>query len=118
LNNFVGSEGANATVNMQTCTNLKLAQQNLGGINTQSEIDKNMDILKSAENLFKCSGICIVGKFYVFSDINRGIPEGPCYKQIYNFFMNIIESARGLAITGSVIMAISVLFVCCLCCHK
>lgn len=32
------------------------------------------------EDVFKCSGFCSKNKYFVFSDVNRGVPNEDCKK--------------------------------------
>jgi Tetraspanin family len=60
-----------------------------------------LSILTALEMQFNCSGICSSEKFYMFSDVNRGIPLSDCkegiIKLIEKYYLAIILSLVAIA---------------------
>ena len=70
------------------------------------------------ENNFDCSGICTEVNYYMFSDINRGLPKVNCETKIYNAG---VKYSQGIAIFCIVIAAFLLncfIFTIILCCQK
>ncbi|CAG9322683.1 unnamed protein product [Blepharisma stoltei] len=61
-----------------------------------------LPFLKWMEKKFDCSGLCTAANLYLFSDINRGVPDGSCRQEIYDWIQDnfltygIIALAFGL----------------------
>ncbi|KAL4473153.1 hypothetical protein ABPG72_007383 [Tetrahymena utriculariae] len=47
--------------------------------------DLNTELLKSLEEAFECSGFCSKNSYYVFSNVNQGIPNKDCRDEIINY---------------------------------
>ncbi|KAL4473150.1 hypothetical protein ABPG72_007380 [Tetrahymena utriculariae] len=63
--------------------------------------DSNSDTLKEMEQSFGCSGFCSTNKYFVFSNVNDGIPNGDCKGEALNF----IEDNNVKTIVASSIVA-------------
>lgn len=46
---------------------------------------KYLPVLKWIENSFSCSGLCTGQTFYMFTDINKGQPEGGCLTKVDDY---------------------------------
>ncbi|CAG9317278.1 unnamed protein product [Blepharisma stoltei] len=46
---------------------------------------KYLPLLKYVENTFSCSGICVMENVFLFTDINRGTPNGNCRQKVYEW---------------------------------
>ncbi|KAL4429676.1 hypothetical protein ABPG74_017085 [Tetrahymena malaccensis] len=47
--------------------------------------DSNSDLLQQMEEAFGCSGFCSTNNYFVFSNVNEGIPDGDCRVEVLNF---------------------------------
>lgn len=73
--------------------------------------------MQAAETLLHCTGWCTETSYYIFSDINSGIPDGKsCFVETKDF----VESngaILGYVLLGlAILFGLNVLFVICLCC--
>ncbi|KAL4429679.1 hypothetical protein ABPG74_017088 [Tetrahymena malaccensis] len=78
ITNF--SQAESYPVNVQECEifqNFNLEDQ-----------DENTDLLKSLEEAFECSGFCSKNSYYVFSNVNQGIPNKDCRDEIINYLQD------------------------------
>ncbi|KAL4473154.1 hypothetical protein ABPG72_007384 [Tetrahymena utriculariae] len=60
----------------------------------------NSQILKFLEEVFGCSGFCSQNSYYLFSNLNDGIPNGDCKIHIINF---VEDNIVALVISSSFI---------------
>ncbi len=79
-----------------------------------------IDFLKKIEDKYDCSGLCKPGKFFYFSDVNKGVPTKECHSPIKKFLNSneiklflehydkifLICSICGLVCTAQVIISI------------
>ncbi|KAL4429677.1 hypothetical protein ABPG74_017086 [Tetrahymena malaccensis] len=72
--------------------------------------DDNSNFLQALEETFQCSGFCSVNSYYVFSNINDGIPSKDCKDEALEFF----EKNNNITLISSAIvtflMALSFIF--------
>ncbi|EAS06513.1 tetraspanin family protein (macronuclear) [Tetrahymena thermophila SB210] len=48
--------------------------------------DENSNFLQALEETFYCSGFCSINSYYVFSNVNDGIPNKDCKQEALEFF--------------------------------
>ncbi|EAS06512.1 tetraspanin family protein (macronuclear) [Tetrahymena thermophila SB210] len=75
ITNFVNSESG--PIRVQECK-----AYDLFDLDHQ---DSNSDILQAMEETFGCSGFCSKNNYFVFSNINEGIPNGDCKVEVLDF---------------------------------
>jgi len=63
-----------------------------------------------------CSGICTPMPYYLFTNINRGVPNNSCLTFILNFARPYTKYVIVISFTLASILLLQSLFVCCLCC--
>ncbi|KAL4429680.1 hypothetical protein ABPG74_017089 [Tetrahymena malaccensis] len=63
----------------------------------------NSSILQLFEEVFGCSGFCSQNSYYLFSDLNNGIPNGDCKAHVINF---VEDNILALVISSSLITAL------------
>jgi len=75
------------------------------------------NIIAQFEIELECSGICHETKWYMFTDVNKGVPSKPCGFALIEIIGDY-GKIYGLAIlTVAVLMAIKIIGICCLCMH-
>ncbi|EAS06515.1 tetraspanin family protein (macronuclear) [Tetrahymena thermophila SB210] len=71
---------------------------------------ENSEVLKFLEELFGCSGFCSQNSYYLFSDLNDGIPNGDCKVHVINF---VEDNIIAIVISSSfitVLLLVSLIF--------
>jgi hypothetical protein len=106
------------------CSNYTLLQQH--GCASSSEVVQqyfNEDeqqyfvLLNWLESQFACSGVCYTGTFYLFSDVNTGIPEDSCMSSLKKWaeyqllIVGLVVLLLGLFLLSAVVLGSY------MCCH-
>lgn len=73
------------------------------------------------ETVFNCSGWCNVTSeynlYYLFTDVNRGIPEDSCIEKLLEFFQKFGTIMKFSCLMMSLFLFLVLLAILCLCCH-
>ena len=70
------------------------------------------------EEMFKCSGFCTVTKLYLYSNINNGMPEGPCSAQLGNVIRKLSSTIGAVSIVIALILLFNSIMSCCYMCSR
>lgn len=79
---------------------------------------KYLDLLTWIEEEFSCAGLCTQLPFYLFSDINDGVPDGNCYEELKDWIDENFLSYGVVCLVAGIILILETIFACCLCCRK
>tara|TARA_B110000285_G_C14940437_1_gene521739 strand:+ start:533 stop:787 length:255 start_codon:yes stop_codon:yes gene_type:complete len=75
-------------------------------------------LLRTLETQFSCAGICTKPKFFLFSDINKGVPEVLCKDYAIANIKAHVGTFAGFVFLASIIGLMGVLFSFSICYHK
>jgi hypothetical protein len=74
-------------------------------------------LLEWLENKFECSGICYPGTFYLFSDVNNGIPKDSCMDSLKTWLKEQLLLYGLITLTCGLVLILAVVLSLCMCCH-
>lgn len=73
--------------------------------------------MQTAEVLFSCTGWCTATPYYIFSDINEGVPDGECCYDKTKAFVESNGKILGYVLLGlAILFGLTVFLVLALCC--
>jgi len=75
------------------------------------------EIAEWVEDEFDCAGICTPVNFYVFSDVNRGIPTDSCMEEVRDWAKEVLEIYGSLSVALGAWLWVNCVMTYCLCCH-
>ncbi|KAL4473151.1 hypothetical protein ABPG72_007381 [Tetrahymena utriculariae] len=88
----------------------KIQQCKIFKIFNLEDKEDNSNFLEALEETFQCSGFCSINSYYVFSNLNDGIPNKDCKEEALEFF----EKNNNITLISSAIvtflMALSFIF--------
>ena len=77
-----------------------------------------LDVLEWIEDEFKCSGFCTETTYYLFSDVNKGKPEGTCFGEVNDWVQDNFTTYGAVAIAVGSYMVLVLFLSCGICCNS
>ena len=77
----------------------------------------NVDVMKYLEENYNCAGVCTTSTYYVFSDVNRGMPTDECAQKLMDTLLTYSKQIGAVTIVIAIALLLVMVFSCCLCCH-
>jgi hypothetical protein len=74
-------------------------------------------LLEWLENKFDCSGICYPATFYLFSDVNNGLPEDSCMDSLKTWLKEQLLLYGLITLTCGLVLLLAAVLALCMCCH-
>ncbi|KAL4460981.1 hypothetical protein ABPG74_016453 [Tetrahymena malaccensis] len=105
--NYSNAQGALRVQDCQVFKNFGLSNQN-----------SNSDLLRAIEDTFDCSGFCSINTYYVFSNVNNGIPNKDCKVELLNFVDNNNKKVIIAAAVITFVLFLTFILSICLCVKK
>mmetsp|Transcript_119232 Transcript_119232/g.178117 ORF Transcript_119232/g.178117 Transcript_119232/m.178117 type:complete len:86 (+) Transcript_119232:656-913(+) len=72
--------------------------------------------MEAMEDTFNCAGICTKGVFYMFTNINNGIPDDACGPKLMDYIEDYSTKIGAVALIVAALLLINVIIACCQCC--
>lgn len=73
--------------------------------------DKTKDLLSEIEEANQCSGVCRNPGYFIFSNVNNGLPKQTCKEAIANEFQKSVTTVVATNVTTTVVTAVLLGFV-------